>query len=377
MAERAALALPEQDHPRLLLDAAATTAPSRAVLEAMSAALGWPDRAPEALAAAARAREAVARRLGVAPERLRLCDGGTAANAAALSTIRPGCGRLHVISQPTEHPSVLAPLRARAARGELELEWLAVDEDGRVDPEDLARRLRPDTALVSLMLANHETGVVQPVAEVARVCRERGRALLHVDAVQGAAGGLEVRPEALGADLVTLSGHKLHGPKGVGVLAASGRPVLGEAAARPAPSAALTVGLAAALEAGATAANRAALAAARDTLQASLVAAVPGLVVNGARAPRLPGHLSVCVPGVSGEALVVALDAAGIAASAGSACASADRAPSPVLLALGRPPELARGGLRLTMDEPLELAAIERVAEAVARAVRRLRLLAG
>ncbi len=368
------------DRERLALDAAATTPLSAAVLEAMRPHLGLPGGAAgEAIAAPARAR--VAEQLGCALDRLLLTSGGTEANLLALRVAlaaRPQRSPARVITQPTEHPSVLAPLRALEGSGALRVTWLPVDGQGRVDPDALSEALREEAALVSVMLANHETGVVQPIGPLSASCRAAG-ALLHVDAVQ-AARSLDVSLRTWGADLLTISGHKLNGPKGVGALALSDR-LGGVSRPRPlgTPSVAAVEGLATALESPdrRSAPLQAALAASRDALQREVQEAVPQVVLNGGEAERLPGHLNLSVPGVSGEALVVALDRAGIDASSGSACASGQDAPSPVLLAMGRPSSAARGSLRLTLGMPLTAREVERTVGAIAAAVGRLRALTG
>lgn len=352
----------------LYLDAAATTPVAPEVAEAMRAGSG-----PRALAD-------VARLLGVGPDALRLASGGTEANNLALRAAAVRLGARRLLSQPTEHPSVDATLRALAARGGLPLEWLPVDGDGRVDPADLRRALRagPGPCLVAIMHGNNETGVLQPVAALAAEVRAAG-GWLHVDAVQSARH-LDVAPDPLGADLVVVTAHKLDGPKGVAAVAAGERArsaLAGWPAADPGP--ALVAGLRAALARRArlrAGGEAAAVAASRDALEASLLGGCPGSRVNGAGAPRLPGHASLVVEGVSGEALVQALDLLGIAASTGAACATGDPAPSRVLLALGRTPREARGGLRLSLPSPLPPDQVARAAEAVIGAAARLRALA-
>ncbi|MGE0713230.1 MAG: cysteine desulfurase family protein [Planctomycetota bacterium] len=306
--------------------------------------------------------------LGLGPEqRLTLTAGGTAANALAIACAvgaRPG---RHLIAQPTEHPSVLRPLRALEEAG-YELTWLGVDPDGRVDPEELAAALRPDTALCSLMAANHETGALQPLAAVAARCRAAG-VLLHSDAVQ-ALGRLPLA--ALPADLLTFSAHKLGGPRGLGGLISG---PLAPACTGHGPGARRVAALAAALEAGLPDPEQ--VRASRDALEAELLARVAGARRNGPPVARLPGHLSLSFPGVSGEALALELDLAGIAASSGAACASGEARPSHVLVAMGRSAREASESLRLSLGRPLDAAERARVVASVERAVARLRGLAG
>lgn len=352
---------------RLYLDCAATTPVSPAVREAMLRCLERPSPS-----SATEARARVAARLGVTSERLVITAGGTAANNQALRSVAAAQGSGHIIAQPTEHPSVLRPLEDLAARG-FEVELLPVDAGGRVDPDRLSAAIRPDTILVSLMLANHETGVVLPTAALGAVCQERG-VLFHVDAVQGMR---HLRPTlpALRCDLLALSGHKLDGPKGIGALAFSEQAAATLSPDSAAIPAASVVGLDVALEERWAATDAAALAASRDRLQAALLAAIPGLVVNGG-GERLPSHLNLSVSDVSGEALVLDLDEAGIAVSSGSACASGSAAPSPVLLAMGRSRAEANGSLRFSLSSPLSSEAVARVAEALRKAAGRLRAIA-
>ena len=312
------------------------------------------------------ARAQIAERLDTTPERLRLLAGGTAANNYAIRGLARAAGRGRLISQPTEHPSVLGPLKALEAEGFV-LEWLPVDRNGVVDPEDLRLALaRGDTSLVSVMYANHETGVRQPTRSLSALCLAAG-ALFHVDGVQG------LRTESItlsstGADALTFSAHKLSGPKGVGGLVLSDRaPALGS---EPSLPVALAVGLAAALTRAKT--PNKVLGASRDALQSLLLSRLEGAVINGAEADRLASHLSLSLRGVSGEALTLALDQEGIAISAGAACASNDPSPSSVMLALGHTRELATGTVRFSLQRPLSPTELSRVAQATEKAATRL-----
>ncbi|MCA8922743.1 MAG: aminotransferase class V-fold PLP-dependent enzyme [Planctomycetes bacterium] len=335
------------------LDHAATSPLKEEVRRAMGAtALGS--------ATPSEAREALARALGVAPTQLWLTPGGSAANNLALAGARG-----HVLSQPSEHPSVLRALEALAAKG-CEVELLPLDGEGRVDPAGLRRALRPETSLVTIMHANNETGCLQPIAELARAL-EGHRARLHVDAVQSAPW-FDVRPAALGATWVTLSLHKLGGPRGIGVL-------LG-----PPPPQAEELALGTDVLAGAIAAiaarrpqAAAAVRASRLRLEAGILARVPDAQIHAAGAERLPGIVNISAPGVSGDALVLELERSEIAVATGAACASGDPAPSHVLRALGATPEEARASVRFSLGEPMEPTQIERVCAVYARAVERLR----
>ncbi len=352
---------------RLYLDCAATTPLAPEVLRAMASCSGVPSP-PGALKSA---REEIAQHLGASPNRLRLVTGGTVANNYAIRGLARAAGRRgRLISQPTEHPSVLAPLRELEASG-FELEWLPVDRDGVFAVESLRVALaRGDACLVSIMYANHETGVRQPIPRLSKLCQAAG-VPLHVDAVQG----LRTEPltlDSTGADVLTFSAHKLNGPKGIGALVASERaPTLDTAPPLPV---ALALGLAEALrqprpECGA-------LQTSRDALQSMLLARLTDVVINGAEADRLASHLSVSFGGLSGEALTLALDQEGIAVSAGAACASGDPSPSSVILALGRSRELATGTIRFSLERPLASEELSRIAEATHGAVERLRRLA-
>lgn len=361
----------------LYLDAAATTPVAPEVLEAMRP--WFPARPDPERERAARAvfETRLADRLGVARGELRLVAGGSEANNLAvlgLARARAGRGR-HVLSQPGEHPSVLRALEALGAEG-FEVEHLPLDAAGRVDPRRVAAALRADTVLVALMRGHNETGVLQPLREVAELLAPRGVAL-HVDAVQSARHE-PTTPALLGATTLTLTAHKLDGPKGVALLAGSGVAELPEPGGRGSPALALVAGLEAALarrsRLGASEAT--AVAASRDALERELLAAVPGGVVTGAGAPRLPGHLHLRIAGLSGEALVLELDQAGIAASTGAACSAAG-GESRALLALGLSPAEVSSSLRLSLAGGLEPGQRRRVVQALGRAVARLRALGG
>lgn len=338
------------------LDCAATHPLRPAVRAAMQRAAGAP---PPTVAAA---RAAVAAALGLAPDCVTLTAGGSAANNLALQGASG-----HVISQPTEHPSVLEALEALAARG-CEVERLPVDARGAVDPEALRRSLRPDTTLVVLMHANNETGCLQPIPQIAALLAGHP-ARLHVDAVQ-TAPWLDVRPSALGADTVALSLHKLGGPRGVGLLLGARPPGHLDADL----DAAGLAGVVAALERRQPEAS-AAVRASRDALERALRARVAGLVVHAAGEPRLPGLLCVSAPGVNGEALVIELEGHGIAVATGAACASGDPAPSHVLLSLGVSPKLARASIRFSLGAPLPATQLAHVVSSYAAAVERMRSL--
>jgi len=315
------------------------------------------------------ARAQVAELLGAEPRQIVFTSGGTEANNLALAGVQ---GR--VLASPIEHSSVLEPLRARAAAGALRLELLPVDGAGRVEPAALEAALAGETALVSVAWANNEIGTVQPLAAIADLCRRRG-VPLHSDAVQ-AAGKVEIDARA---DLLSLSAHKLGGPKGVGALClrpgARLAPLLlggsqerGRRAGTENVAGIVGFGAACAL-AGRRLARAAAIEALREELWARL-ADLPGIARNSPRHDCLPNTLNLGLRGRAGDALVAALDLAGVAVSTGSACAAGASEPSHVLLALGRSPAEARDAIRFSLGP-------ETTADDVARAAAALRAIAG
>jgi cysteine desulfurase len=350
----------------IYMDNNATTPVDPRVLEAMlpyfttdfgnaaskSHAFGW--RAEEAVEAA---RAEVARLVGGEARELVWTSGATESDNLALkgaARFHAARGR-HLVTCKTEHKAVLDSAKALERLG-FEVTWLDVEPDGRLDPERVRRALRPDTVLVSVMHANNETGVVHPVAEIARRCREAG-VLVHCDAAQSA-GKLPVDVEALGVDLLSLSAHKVYGPKGVGALWVRRRPARarllpemdGGGHERGLRSGTLNVpgivgfGKAAELARLEGPAEAERVRALRDRLQAGLLAGLGGVAVNGSLEHRLPGTLNVSFSGVEGEALLLA--ARDVAVSSGSACTSASLEPSYVLRAMGVSDALAHASLR-------------------------------
>ncbi len=365
------------------LDHAATTPPRPAAVEAMlpwlTGRFGNPSGA-HAVARAARAaveeaREDVAAALGCAPAEVVFTSGGTEADNLAVLGVP---GPAQVVCSAVEHHAVLEPVAARGGT------TVPVDHHGRVDLDALADAVGPATALVSVMLANNEVGTIQPLPEVVGVVRDRAPgAVVHTDAVQ-AAPWLDVAERAAGADLVSISGHKLGGPQGVGALVVRGgvrlTPLLrggGQEAERRSGThnVAGIVGLGAAVrEAASTRAETATrVRRLRDRLAAGLVAAVPGVDETGHPTDRVAGSCSFTIDGVESEALLVLLDRAGVAASAGSACASGALRPSHVLAAMGVPGSRAAGALRLSLGWCSTEADVDAALEAVPAAVARLR----
>ena len=350
-------------------DNAATTAVSKTALAAMlpcfQEVYGNPSslhspgqRAAEKLAAA---RGIFARHLNAESREITFTSGGSEADNQALrsaAALGARKGKRHIVSTKFEHHAILHTLDALAKEG-FEITLLDIPPDGVVTAEQVKAALRPDTCLVTVMFANNEIGTIQPIAEIGEVCHEAG-VLFHTDAVQ-AAGHLPIDVQAMHIDLLSLSAHKFHGPKGVGVLyARRGIPLVnviyGGAQERGKRAGTENIpgicgGAAAFDEACANMEKNAAfLTPLRDKLIAGLTA-IPHTVLNGDAARRLPGNVNVCFEGIEGESLLLLLDAKGIAASSGSACTSGSLDPSHVLLALGRPHEVAHGSLRLSLSE--------------------------
>ena len=376
---------------RIYADNAATTKMSqhaiRAMLPYLDEIYGNPSslhtegqRAAEALADA---RERIAKALGGTDREITFTSGGSEAdNLAILSAARLGeaKGHKHIISTAFEHHAVLHTLDALQKQG-FSVTLLDVHENGLITPEQVEEALRPDTCLVTVMYANNEVGTIQPIARIGKLCRERG-VLFHTDAVQ-AAGHLPIRAQEQNIDLLSLSAHKFHGPKGTGVLyARKGIPLStmihggAQERGRRAGTENLPaiMGMAAALEDACAhmEENAAKTAAVRDRVIDGL-SRIPHSILNGARDPRLPGNVNFCFEGIEGEALLLLLDDRGIAASSGSACTSGSLDPSHVLLALGRPHEIAHGSLRLTLCEENTPEEADYLVRAVSEAVERLR----
>ncbi len=337
-------------------------------------------RANEALWAA---RETVAKCLGAEAKEITFTSGGSEAdNQAILTAAKLGAkkGKKHIISTAFEHHAVLHTLTKLQKEG-YEVTLLDVHENGLVTAEEVAAAIRDDTCLVTVMFANNEIGTVQPIAEIGAVCREK-KVLFHTDAVQ-AAGHLAIDVKAMHIDMLSISGHKFHGPKGVGALYARKGILLSsliEGGAQERGKRAGTenlpaiVGMAAALEEAVANLdeNAAKMTAVRDRLIAGL-SEIPHCVLNGDRELRLPGNVNFCFEGIEGESILLLLDDKGIAASSGSACTSGSLEPSHVLLAIGRPHEIAHGSLRLSIDEHFTTADADYIIAAVKDVVALLR----
>ena len=307
------------------------------------------------------ARRRVADCLGCSFREITFTSGGSEAdNQAIISAARIGQrkGKMHIISTAFEHHAVLHTLKKLEKEG-FDVTLLDVGSVGTVTPEQVAEAIREDTCLVTVMYANNEIGSILPIADIGKVCREKG-VLFHTDAVQ-AAGHLHINVQEQNIDMLSLSGHKFHGPKGVGVLyARRGIPLTniieGGAQERGKRGGTENVPGIAAMAAALKEAcanmdeNTKKVTALRDRLIDG-IAKIPHCALNGARSPRLPGNVNFCFEGIEGESLLLLLDAEGICASSGSACTSGSLDPSHVLLAIGRPHEVAHGSLRLTICE--------------------------
>ena len=372
-------------------DNAATTKMSRTAIEAMlpfmdelygnpSSLYSFGQQAKEALESA---RERVASCLGCEPREITFTSGGSEAdNQAIFSAARLGekKGKKHIISTAFEHHAVLHTLEKLKKQG-FEITLLDVHNNGIVTPGQVANAIREDTCLVTIMFANNEIGTIQPIEEIGKVCREKG-VLLHTDAVQ-AAGHIHINVKEQNIDMLSLSAHKFHGPKGIGVLYAKRGIILdnvinGGAQERGKRAGTENIpgimGLAAALEEACADIdkNAAKLTALRDRLIEGLDN-IPYGELNGDRASRLPSNVNFCFEGIEGESLLLLLDDKGICASSGSACTSGSLDPSHVLLAIGRPHEVAHGSLRLSLGEETTEADVDYLINAVTEVVTYLR----
>ncbi len=337
----------------------------------------------EAAAACERAREQVAALIGAEAREIVFTSGATESNNIAIKGAGYFArdGRRHIVTAATEHKCVLESCKALAAEG-FRLTVLPVEANGLVDLARLAAALSDDTLLVSIMAVNNEIGVIQPLAEIGELCRRHG-AYFHTDAAQ-AAGKIPLDVDGMAIDLMSISGHKLYGPKGVGALYVRRRPrvrlaplMSGGGQERGLRSgtlpAALCVGLGAASEISAAemAAEGMRLKRLRERLRCGLAAKVPGIALNGDLERRIPGNLNLAFPGVDAEVLMARLK--DIAVSSGSACTSASIEPSYVLRALGLEDALARASLRIGLGRFTDSAEIDYAVEAIAAAVDQLR----
>ena len=373
---------------RVYLDNNATTPVLPEVLEAMQPYFGehfgnassMHRQGQEARAAVERARGAVARLLEARESEIVFTSGGTESDNLAISGLaREGD---HVITSTTEHHAVLNVCRHLEEVG-CDVTYVPVDGRGLVDPADVKRALRPNTKLISIMLANNETGVLQPVAEIGKIAAEAG-VYFHTDAVQ-AAGKIPMRVDEIGCDLLTISAHKLHGPQGVGALYVrkgtalaammyGGRHERSRRAGTENVPGIVGVGKAAELaRAGLERGDNQSIGEMRDGMERELLSQVEFASVNGAGAPRVPNTTNICFDGIEGEATVIALDLKGLAVSTGAACSSGAIEPSHVLLAMGLPSERARASIRFSLGKQTTSQDIEFALSLVPKTVRRLR----
>ena len=372
-------------------DNAATTSVSKTALDAMmpylttmygnpSSLYSFAQKAKEALE---EARQTVADIIGAEPKEIYFTSGGSEAdNQAIVSMAKFGAlkGKKHLISTKFEHHAVLHTLKQLEKQG-FEVTLLDVHEDGVVRLEDVEAAIREDTALVTIMFANNEIGTVQPITEIGALCRSKGIPF-HTDAVQ-AAGHMPINVKEMNIDLLSMSGHKFHAPKGVGVLYAKrGMPLFNiiEGGAQERGKRAGTenipgiVALAAALKESVDnmEANTAKIIPMRDKLFAEL-SKIPHSKINGSLEHHVPGTVNMCFEGIEGESLLLLLDAKGVCASSGSACTSGSLDPSHVLLSIGLPHEVAHGSLRLSIGEYNNMDEIDHIIKVVPKVVAYLR----
>lgn len=377
--------------PRIYADNAATTKISQTAMKAMISAMensyGNPSSIHQIGMAAndalQTAREQIARCLGCMPKEIFFTSGGTESdNQAIMSAAMLGAkqNKRHIISTAFEHHAVLHTLRRLKEQG-FEIQLLDVGAEGNITAAQVEEAIRPDTCLVTVMFANNEIGSVLPIAEIGEVCRAHG-VLFHTDAVQ-AAGHIPVNVREQNIDMLSLSAHKFHGPRGIGALYVKrGIELISlmegggqERGKRPGTeNLPAIMGMAAALKEECTLMeqNEAKVTAMRDRLIQGL-SQIPYSILNGSREKRLPGNVNFCFEGVSGESLLLLLDSRGICASSGSACASGALDPSHVLLSLGLAPEIAQGSLRISLDISNTEEEIDYMLEVIPQVVEQLR----
>ena len=375
----------------IYMDHNATTPVRPEVLEAMlpfygpiygnaSSLHGFGREAKEGLE---RAREQVAKVLGARPDEVCFTGGGTEADNLAVKGIawaNRDRGN-HLITSQVEHHAVFNTCEYLEKQG-FKVTYLPVDSEGRVDPGDVEKAITKETLLVTIMQANNETGTVQPIAEIGRIARKRG-VYFHSDAVQ-AFTKLPTRVDELGVDLLSLSGHKIYGPKGVGCLyirkgtkldslVHGGHHERNRRAGTENVPGIVGLGKASELGAGEMSEEAKKLATLRDRLQEGILARIPEVRINARNAPRLPGTLSACFKYVEGESILLSLDMKGIAASSGSACSTGAIEPSHVLTAMGVPPEEARGSVRFSLGRLNTEMEVDRVVGELVAILTRLR----
>lgn len=375
----------------IYLDHAATTPTDPQVVEAMlpyfTERFGNPSTlyslGREAKQAMETAREKVARAIGARPEEIVFTSGGTESDNFALEGVAFALQKKgnHIITSSIEHHAVSETCKFLQKRG-FSVTYLSVDGHGRIDPEEVAKAITPQTILISIMHANNEIGTIEPIAEIARVAREK-EVCFHTDAVQ-TVGSLPIDVDELGVNLLSMSAHKFYGPKGVGALyIRSGTRIVrflhgGEqerkrrASTENIPG---IVGMGEAIEIAQEKQEESSkkAAALRDRLMEGLFKTLDNIRLNGHPTERLPNNVNICVERVEGESMLLNLDARGICASSGSACTSGSLEPSSVLMAIGIPPEIAHGSLRFTVGRATTEEDIDYVLEVLPEIVGRLR----
>ena len=375
---------------RIYMDNAATTRVTPQVLDAMMPYLTevWGNPSSihffgrQAKRAIEAARQQVASAIGASPDEIFFTAGGTESDNWALrgaAMARRDRGR-HIITSGIEHHAVLHTCRQLEKEG-FTVTYLPVDKDGFVDCGALERAITPETTLISVMTANNEIGTLQPVDKIAAIAREKG-ILFHTDAVQ-AIGAIPVDVNAIGADLLSISGHKFHAPKGVGALYIRSRTRIdnfiqggaqerGRRAGTENLASIVGMGEAIRLATDGIPEKSARVAGLRDRLKRGLIENIPGLQINGSLENRLPGNLNISIPPLGGEALLLNLDLKGIAASSGSACTSGSLDPSHVLTALGLSREAALGSVRFSLGDDNTEEEVDRVIETLTDIAERL-----
>ena len=376
---------------RIYLDYAATTPVSPEVMQAMEPyfreCFGNPSSihgtGREAHKAMDRARKQTAEAIGAQAREIRFTGGGSESDNWALKGTAFAMRQKgnHIITSAIEHHAVLHTCQWLEKQG-FQVTYLPVDGEGRVDPAEVEKAIRQDTILISVMTANNEIGTVEPVREIGRIAREHG-VLFHTDAVQ-AAGAIPINVAEMQADLMSLSGHKIHGPKGIGALYIregvridplihGGEQEMGMRAGTENVAGIVGMGKAMELATANLEEKSRRIAGLRDRLILGIQERIDGVRVNGSRRMRLPNNCSLSFDGIEGEALLLRLDLAGIAASSGSACASGSVDPSHVLMAIGLKPEEAKGSLRLTLGDETTGEEIDETVVKVAEIVEDLR----
>lgn len=333
------------------------------------------------------ARAMIAEAIGADASEIYFTSGGTESDNWAIKGMALASGeRRHLLSTPIEHHAVLDSCLALEKQG-YEVEFLPVDSKGYVDPDEVARRIRPDTFLVSVMHANNEVGTIEPIEEIGKICREKG-VKFHSDGVQSFGNLPIIDVNRLNVDLLTLSAHKLYGPKGVGALYIRRGTRIGrfmDGGEQEKGRRAGTLNVPAIVGFGSAVrrmlkdhhAEVPRLIALRDRLIDGVLAQIPKARLSGPRTNRLPNNVHFCFGGIEGESLLLSLEMAGIYASAGSACTAGSTEPSHVLLAMGIPVEWARGALRMSLGRSTTEEAIDYTIEQLTQIVQELRALAG